>query len=324
MAILVKVSRMRHRDPESEQDDRREAAADWFVRLDAGAMSQAELTAFRAWLVSDPANEAAFDEVCDLWGGLEGLRRRLAPAPERKPRRLIRRLAAGASLAAAAIVLLVASDDLTLIWKADFLAGPDVRTIALDDGSRVQLNARAAIAVDYSGQARRLTLLRGQAYFEVAPNPARPFIVEAAGGTTTVRGTAFDIETQDSRTEVTVTDHVVGVSTGDGEEVVVVAGRQTAYGPGFGVQAPYSVDAAAVTAWRRGQMMFQDRPLGEVIAALSRHHRGFVLVLGEALRRRRVSGVFSTADPMAAIRTIALSLGLRTITLTPYLVLLRA
>lgn len=306
--------------PDNDHDDRRGEAVDWFVRLDAGAFGQSELAAFRAWLARDPANEAAFDEICDLWGGLEPLRRAVAVPPP--PRRKRRRLIAGAALAAAAILAFSAFDDLSMFWRADYWTGTEALSVTLSDGSGVELDARAAIALDFSGGTRRVTLLRGEAYFNVARDSTRAFSVEAAGGTTTARGTAFDIGTQEARTDVTVTEHKVSVTLG-GEAIEVAAGEQTAYSPGFGALAPYRIDADAVTAWRRGQLVFHDKPLGDVIASLARRRRGYVMVLGEALRRRRVSGVISTADPLAAIRTIALSLGLRTFALTPYLVLVR-
>jgi transmembrane sensor len=83
-----------------------------------------------------------------------------------------------------------------------------------------------------------------------------------------------------------------------------------------------AVDADGVAAWRRGRLMFQDRPLGEVVAALNRYHRGLFWA-APSIRGRRVSGVFSTAKPLDAIRAIELSLGLNATYVSDYLVLLR-
>lgn len=308
--------------PNDGQDrkDRSVIAIDWWVRLDAGALSHAELLAFRAWLANDPANEAAFDEVCDLWGDLEKLRGRL-PAPRTVP---VRRpwLWPAAALAAAAIVLFLGSSEISLTWRADFSTGTgEVKTVTLEDGSRVQLNAGTAIAKYYSGGQRRLALLKGEAWFEVASDPSRPFTVEAAGGKTTALGTSFDISTETARTEITVTAHRVAVEDGAARQSVN-AGQQTAYGPGLSVLAPYAVDTGGVTAWRRGKLVFNDKPLGEVVAILDHYHRGLFWV-APSIRDRRVTGVFSTAKPMEAIRAIELSLGLRATFLGDYLILLR-
>ncbi len=292
----------------------------WWVRLDRGALSHAELSTFRAWLAKDPANEAAFDEICDFWGGLEKLQGRL-PVADAASRRGPRLLIAGA-LAAAALVIFFWFDEIALTWRADFSTGTgEVKIVTLEDGSRVQLSADTAISRNYSGGRRLLTLLKGEAWFEVAPDPSHPFVVEAAGGKTTALGTSFDIATEPARTEVTVTEHRVEVEDGGGR-LSVDAGQQTAYGPGLPVLAPYAVDPADVTAWRRGKLMFQDRPLGEVIAALNRYHRGLFWA-APSIRDRRVTGVFSTAKPVDAIRAIELALGLSATYLGDYLVVLR-
>jgi transmembrane sensor len=198
----------------------------------------------------------------------------------------------------------------------------ETRIITLPDGSRVQLNARSAIAVDYAHDARRVSLLRGEAFFNVAPDASRPFSVSAGDGVVTALGTAFDVATEAGRTEVTVTEHRVRIS-GGGPNVLVDAGSQTAFGPGVAAAPPYPVDIDEVTAWRRGKLIFEDRPLAEVMAALGKYHRGVFLILGEAARKRRVTGVFEASDPIGAVRIIERSLGLSAIFLSDYVVVLR-
>ena len=121
------------------------------------------------------------------------------------------------------------------------------------------------MATDFSAGERRVTLLRGEAWFAVAPDVARPFSVETAAGTATALGTAFDVSIQGARTEVTVTEHRVRLS-GAGPSVIVEEGAQSAFAPGVAAVAPYSVDTDHVTAWRRGKLIFDDKPLAEVLA----------------------------------------------------------
>lgn len=306
--------------PQDTERECREAAIGWWVRLDAGALSHAELLAFRAWIARDPAHEAAFEDICDLWGDLESLRHlRLPPGKALRPWRKRWPAAAAGVLA---LGLWLASDDLFILWRADFSTGTgEVRAVTLEDGSRLELNARTAVTKDFSGGQRRLILLRGEAWFDAAPDPSRPFTVEAGGGTATALGTSFVIATEKARTEVTVTEHKVMVAAA-GQAVMAGAGEQTAYGPGLPVLPPYAADTDRVASWRRGKLIFQDQPLGEVVAKLDRYHRGLFWV-APSLRDRRVSGVFSTAKPLEAIRAIELSLGLRAIHLGDYFVLLR-
>jgi transmembrane sensor len=315
---------MRELAPDTTKRERRDAAGDWWVRLDAGALSPAELAAFRAWLTSDPANEKAFEEVCDLWGASENLRRRLlprhgasiAPGPYHKWKW------PAVAFATALLALSFAFDDLSILWRADVRTGTaEIKTVALPDGSRAHLNAESALSVDYAGGRRRLTLLAGEAWFEVEKDMSRPFTVEAIGGTVTARGTAFDVSTTRARTEVTVTEHSVEVES-QGRTVIVDAGRQTAFGPDLPALAPYNTDPESVTAWRRGKLIFKDQSLGEVIAALGRYHHGLVVIADRAIRDRRVSGVFHADHPLDAIRTIQKSLGLRAARLTDYLIVL--
>jgi transmembrane sensor len=315
------------RPADDEEDaERFDAAAGWWVRLDAGALSASELKAFRAWLASDPRNEAAFEEACDLWGDWErapkALARACVEAARPAPRRRWTRPAA--ALAALGLALLLLHEPVSLWLRADArTATGELRTVTLPDGSRAHLCAGSALALHYDGDRRRVALLAGEALFEVEPDPSRPFVVEAAGGEIFARGTAFDISTSDARTEVTVTEHAVDV-TGAGASVRVEAGRQTAYGPGLPALDSYAVDPDKVTAWRRGRLYFNDKPLGEVIAALARYHRGYVMLAGAALRDRRVTGVFRTDQPLEALRAIEKSLGLKSTRLSDYLILLHA
>ena len=92
--------------------------------------------------------------------------------------------------------------------------------------------------------------------------------------------------------------------SGAGPSVIVEEGAQSAFAPGVAAVAPYPVDADHVTAWRRGKLIFDDKPLGEVLAILARYRRGYVVLVDPALRGRRVTGVFETRDPEAALRAI--------------------
>lgn len=309
---------------DKEDSERYDLAAQWWVRLDAGALSASELRAFRAWLASDSRNEAAFEEACDLWGAWERAPKALAEAyvgtcAPRPGRRWAPRVAA---LTAACLALALAFEPLSMMWRADFrTATGELRTITLPDGSRVHMNADTALAMDYGGDRRRLSLLAGEAWFEVEPDPTRPFVVVAAGAEIAARGTAFDVATDSARTEVTVTEHAVEIS-GAGAPLRVEAGRQTAFGPGLSAVEPYEVDPERVTAWRRGRLYFKDKPLGDVIAALGRYHHGLVLVTNRAIKDRRVTGVFRTDQPLEAVRAIEKSLGLASTRLSDYLIVL--
>jgi transmembrane sensor len=304
-----------------DHDSPRVAAVDWWIRMRQGALSADEKAAFEAWRAADPANAAAFDDMAEMCGFVENI----APnRPAARQRPAARRLWAGAATIAAALGLvgLIGFADLADWLRADlYTSVGDRRSVTLEDGSRVELDARSAIALHFSAERRSLALLRGEAWFQVAPDAARPFVVEAAGGAVTALGTAFDVAVDGGEARVTVTEHRVEVTSG-GDAVIVDEGAQTAFSADHAAGPPQSVDIKRAISWRRGKLIFENRPLGEVLATLGRHRRGYVYCLGVERCARRVTGVFDADDPARALREIETFLGLRAIHVTDYLIFL--
>ncbi|MBY6241143.1 FecR domain-containing protein [Methylosinus sp. Sm6] len=308
-------------EKEPETDEAGDIAIDWFVRLRAGPLRADEKAELDAWLAEDPANATAFDDVLRMYGHLAEMRpsRPGRPARRASPRL---RIAALAGAAAAAVALVASFDEIAARLRADHYAGAGERKlVTLEDGSRALLDSRSSISVRYSPAERRLSLLTGEAWFEVAPDPSRPFVVEAGGGTVTALGTAFDVALEASGARVTVTEHRVSLSSG-GRSVIVDEGRQSAFEQGVAARAPEPVNVDSVTAWRRGKLIVAKKPLRDVLAAIGRYHRGFIYCVDRSICERRVSGVFGAEDALESLREIETSLGLRVIHLTSYMILL--
>jgi transmembrane sensor len=306
-----------------DHDSPRVAAVNWWIRMRAGALSPGERAEFEAWRAADPAHAAAFDDMAEMCGFVESLApQRRATAPRRAARLpLLAGLAATAVAAGLAAFLLF--DDLSVRLRSDVYAGVGgARSVTLEDGSRVELDARSAIALHFEPGRRRVTLLAGEAWFKVATDPSRPFVVEAAGGAVTALGTAFDVALDKNEARVTVTEHSVAIASG-GAAMIVGEGAQSVFARDAAARAPEPVDVKRATAWRRGKLIFESRPLGEVLAALGRHRRGYVYCIGGAACARRVTGVFDAGDPEQALREIETFLGLRAVHVTDYLILLR-
>lgn len=298
-------------------DSARDAAIDWWLRQNNGPLSKKEQAAFADWLASDEANKAAFKKISRITGVIAA--RRPGAKPGRKKRRSLKKPAA---VIAGAVALYVFSGDLLVFLRADYSTGTgQTKVVTLDDGSHAELGAKSAIVLHYSPGQRRLSLLQGEAWFEVTPDPARPFIVDAAGGTVTALGTAFDVDVENVWAHVMVTQHRVAVASG-GESVIVEAGQQSAYAKGTPAQPPESVNIEHATAWRRGKLIFRNRPLGEVVEALGRYHHGYVYFANSELRTRPVTGVFSVDDPLAALEEIETALGVHAAHLSNYLIIL--
>ena len=310
--------------------DIKSQASAWWVRVDSGMMTTGEQAKFETWLNANPSNRDAFDQVNRLWQELDGIKDRLAatiPPPARKTRQFSH-WQWGMGALAACYLLFVLINPMALWLRADETTGiGEMRTVQLADGSTVQLNSESALSVDITQTSRQLTLLKGEALFKVSPDPARPFQVQAGNGAITALGTAFNVRHSHDMTEITVTEHSVAVkldqaSADNPAQIVVEAGQQVTYTGQSGLSAIIPVDTHIVTAWERGKLIFQDKPLGDVIAELNHYHRGYFLISDPQITQRRVNGVFSTEKPIAALNAIEKSLHLRSNRLSHFLVLL--
>lgn len=301
-----------------DASDAHEAAIDWWVHRRAARLTPEEAAKFTAWLAA-PEHRAAFLDVEKMCGELDRLEE--APVAARSGGRGGRRLAL-AGLAAALLAVWLAPADVFLAWGADHrTAIGETRLVTLEDGSRVHLDARSAIAVHYEGVRRRVALLYGEAWFDVAPAPERPFVVEARGGTVTARGTSFDVAIEAEGVRVAVTEHSVGVASG-GSETLVSEGQETVFDGVARAALPTPARLATATAWRRGKLTFEDRPLRDVLKALGRYRLGAVYCVPASLCGQRVTGVFDAGDPAQALREIEAYLGLEALRLTDYLIVL--
>ncbi|MCO2944323.1 DUF4880 domain-containing protein [Pseudomonas aeruginosa] len=274
-----------------EQQQIRQQAAEWAIRLDGGDLDRSRREALDGWLAADPRHPAALALAQRTWkqlGSLAEPRTMVQTPVASAPRRAGGRRKGWRGWAAAAAVLLALGSawserDAGVTWLADHSTGKgEVRILRLVDGSEVELDAQSAIDVAYDSRERRVRLLEGSAIFRAAPRAGRetrPFVVESAGGSTRALGTRFLVSRND-----------------DGS-----------------VEAPLGGRLDDLTSWRRGLLVFDEQPLGEVVARLNRYRPGHLLVAPGALAQRRVSGVFRVADLEASLQSISDELGVRSL-----------
>jgi len=288
---------------EPQQRSIREAAAEWAVLLADDALDDGQQQALQQWLQADARHAEALAFARRTWSALGNLpaakparRRALPVAPElaRHPRRHARLRRWGA---AACLALLLGglglnqSERLLLPLLADHrTASGEVRSLTLADGSEVTLDSASAIRLDYSAGQRRIELLAGAAIFQVAPQADRPFVVEAAGGSTQALGTRFVVQREaGAGALVGVLEHAVQVTAADQQ-------RRLQEGDSLRYDAAGLHDAVLdlqrATSWQRGLLVFDRQPLGQVIEQLNRYRPGYILVGSDAIAQREVSGVF--------------------------------
>ncbi len=313
----------------------RDAAAEWFVRMRDEPVPEREAAAFRAWLDADPAHREAYRELERLWQGLDRVepRPRAESAPARPVpapvgaapgrRTALRRMAIAASIAAAVVLGGYAAVPPGLL--ADHRTGVgEQRTVALADGSTVRLNTASAMSVEMAADRRRVTLHAGEAYFEVAADAARPFVVEAEPGRVTVLGTAFAVRRVDGdRVEVIVTKHAVEVA-GPGKRVATVEEGQGAEVTAAGVGPVAARNTEEALSWRRGRLLFDGAPLRDVLAEIERYRHGRIVVMDGAAATLPVTAAFSVDRADAALATIEDTLPIRLVYVSDLLVLVFA
>jgi transmembrane sensor len=313
-----------------------DAASRWVTARDAGTMTTSDERELAVWLAADPLHARAFAQVEALWGTAGSVQVKAAlrdrygvaalPPPPRQRAWFQWQWVRPALAACLVLAVIGTAYDWPTRIRADAMTETgERRTVPLADGSFVQLDTASAIAIDYSEDRRVIRLLKGEAAFTVAPDRARPFTVEAGEGSTTALGTRFIVRRDGENTDVTVTEHRVRVAWPSPPTVALdlKEGQATRYGPG-GITKAHHVDASAADAWTRGVLVFVDRPLGDVAAALNRYHPGIIRVIGADLAARRVSGGFRTDDPVGAIDTLQRTLGIGSTRITNRLIFLHS
>lgn len=323
-------------------------------------MSAAELAEFRAWLQSNPAHEAAFEEAQRLWCDVEQFRQEFTPfnwadetvrvltpdnlgrtqsstffqhrtAPRKRCSPFV---VAGGMVATVIFVSVALFGDFQTFFFADYRTGLGERSsFTLPDGSVAHLNTDSAMAIDYSSTFRLVHLLRGEALFEVAPNPSAPFRVIARNGMTEAVGTVFVVRTLEHAVMVTVTTGAVNVTIPEEREPVpaeaamrmvrIERGQQVAYGRTGELGLPRAVDAAVTTAWRDGKIIFEGKPFAEALAEFDRYLSGWIFVFADVSSTRPVSGVFTIDRLNDGVAALAATQGLTATRLSRYLTIVR-
>ena len=307
-------------------DEIERRAADWLALRETRALTRAESAAFAAWRAADPRHETAVAELGATWHALDGLRDYPHPAaapadPEffARPRRAawLRAL----PLAAAATIALAAGSWLLSGSIRPSAPAPAVAasptTLRLDDGSEVELRPGSEVAPQFTVAERRVRLVRGEAHFTVAKNPARPFVVEAGGVAVRAVGTAFNVRLDPAASAVAVLVTEGTVRVGEPAAVrgaalpssllaaVLTAGQRTvvaetpsastaAATPVVETLAPAEIDREL--AWQAGRLVFDATPLAEVIARFARHGGPRLVLADPALAALPISGRFRAAN----------------------------
>lgn len=306
------------------------AASEWLARRDRG-LTPAEQDAYLEWLRQDDRHGVAITRLEKSWGALDLLaewrpEHSAQPNPDllAVPHRRWKWVAGFAAIAAALVVGIFVAPQLSESSpgaRVERLA--ELRTLA--DGSVVELNKGAEIAVEFTAAERHIRLVRGEAYFTVAKNPARPFVVTAGGVRVRAVGTVFNVRLNGSDVDVLVTEGKVrvdppkpdepGVSgalnaamVGAGERTTVNAAVPTPLAPQVVEVTPAEVEHAL--AWQGVRIKFDNTSLADAVREFNRYHRETRLVVDDPrIARLPLGGNFRADNADAFVRMLESTAG---------------
>ncbi|MBM68852.1 MAG: hypothetical protein CME43_05195 [Haliea sp.] len=300
-----------------------DTALAWIARFRGEATDQ-DHREFALWLAADAGHRQAMDLMLELWDDLGSVQHLPLEVEQPEPTALHsgptrRQWLAGATALAASLALAV------VLLPRD--RGPDAveslrtaqgerTTYTLSDTSRVTLNTDSQLDVAFSQGNRQLTLVKGEAYFDVAHDPQRPFAVSTGDATVTAIGTAFNVYRRAGSTEITVTEGRVRVSNpATVASVLLDANEHLETSRSGGLGTRQTVDTATYTAWQRGEIVADALTLAELASELARYSDTRILISEREVANLTVSGVFSLDHPDTVIQALERSLGLRVVRL---------
>ena len=306
-------------------------AADWAARVDRGPLSDAERADLGAWRAADKRRDGAylrahalllrFDRAKALGASYDPakFKRRLVPFVSR--RGLL--LGGGSAIAASAASLIVGG---VLAARTSHYTAKkgEVRLVSLADGSVMTLNSASRIAVTFTKSIRQLKLVDGEALFDVAKNPDRPFIVDTGDARVRAVGTSFSVKKIAGRpTEVVVREGVVEITRisdvimptaqPQASTPVRLAANEMAIAPANApthTQALSPPDLSDALAWKDGMIAFKRTPLSVVADEFARYSDTPLVIDTPEVGRRTITGLFSAYNPVGFAQAAAGSLDL--------------
>ena len=314
-----------HHDNEHDRSDQaklEQEALVWLLCLTSGEATEADRDAFLRWRARGPQYEAATRDAMRLWqhvGSAAAVTQRRSRVPSR------RAFLQGGAIAASTVGLAWAGSKLGFLPTvqdafADYktVAG-EQRRIDLSGDITIELNTRSGLSLDSQKGEGHLRLVSGEAAFTSRSGEGSGLALSA--------GQAV-VATTDAVFVVRLDGHTTMVSCLEGDLDLVMpeagrikAGQQALCGNGR-VRTGTIADIAAVSAWRKGQLIFRNEPLIKVASELNRYKKGLVVVADGAAAQRRVTGVFHLRRVDEALDHIGNALGLPIRHVSPFFTLI--
>lgn len=317
-------------------------ACEWVSKLDRDDLTMSESQQLAEWLKSDPLNRAALADQLEQWSELDVLSE-LAHLEldndghrvtdwTRKPRQIIERPRfAAVAMSFAMVFAMIAWLGLgqfthtsqELEWAISTAVG-EQKTESLPDGSVVHVNTISSAQITYTKEARSVVLNSGEAFFDVAHEEGRPFVVYAADTSIKAIGTAFAVHNDNGSISVSVTEGSVEF-TSAGMSRIIAAGKQDSELHNNDVAGNVAIYADQQTlvnsqpvddlvrklSWQDGMLEFRGESLEHVVQQLARYTDAEIVIMDDDIKDVRLGGYFKIGDIDGLASTLALGFNIQ-------------
>lgn len=276
-------------------------AADWLQRRQFWNWSDEDQKALDAWLAEASAHRVAFLRLKAGYAQTERLVALRNSKPDRGARNGRRWFHAVAALVAIGVIGAGATFYVAKPEGVTYATPVGGRqTLTLADGTRIELNTDTTLKLNKSRTLRSVTLVKGEAYFQVQHDAARPFVVETAGHTVTDLGTKFTVHTEQNRIEVRLVEgeaRLDAVDTAKPQPSMLLKPGDVAIATAdtMSVKRETLSKLADDLGWRRGLIVFHDTTLADAAERLNRYNTN-KLVIDRAAARLKINGTFRADD----------------------------
>lgn len=306
------------------QSEINQTASNYVVRLYSGELTAKEEQEILSWCDKSEAHQIAFDEAIKVWEAASQLPTSMSLREKLEGRFYYARYIAASIVVA--LLCLIFFQQGNFGGKAEPLSPSqhyttaigEVSNVGLPDGSIITLNTDTAVDVKFSPQKRELWLQKGEAFFDIAKAPTRPFLIHTGGKTIRVVGTKFNVKLSDSGFDIAVSEGIVTVEESQVSEpshfainvepVLLEAGAMATFDQENTLIAKQNTDVVEkAQSWRSGYLRFDDERLDKVIESFNRY-RTKKIVVDEEVSSMRISGVFTLSEGDAILTALEATL----------------
>ena len=299
-------------------------AVEWMARDLSGAMLPDKAHQFEMWL-KEPGNRDAYDQLAQAAAGAdiyaeqllaENFEQELNALARAQPTRpwvlpTLGTIAATFLVAVMAGLFVLSVQEPQTIRYATAIG--DRKVIQLQDDTTMTLNTSTQVDVLYEATQRTVSLVGGEAFFEVSRDPDRRFAVTTAHGVIAVTGTSFNVRTTTQQTSVSVISGAVEVQLRGQEMATLLAGEAVTFDLRATSLDKVEFDATHVLSWRTGRISFEDTPLSDVIEELNRYFPVPFVLDENVTADAPVNGAFDVTDQLAVTRGLSVALSLNAV-----------